>query len=531
MICLLMTKCNDQGKVSTMRDHLRQGLIAYLLALCGVACVVIIYRLIIIDVNTTTVALSFLLVVLATASTYGLGPAITASITGMLCFNFFFLPPVGTLTIEDPQNWVALVAFLVTAVTASQLSSAARRRARDAEARREEVWKLYQLSRAIIATADSETAFSSIARQVVEVFGARYCAVFVPDATGRWQGLANACGPGKQVSFVPSQEIIEEVFRTGEMKLLEAGIEHDERMRSAYAPLKVGVKPVGVMALSHATLERGTIEAIAGLVALALERARFLKEVSRTEALRQSNELKSALLASVSHDLRTPLTSIRAAVDNLLQNDFDWDQAMLREFHSIINEEVHRLTKLVDNLLEMARIEAGELRPSKQWGSVSEIINNVLDRCRASICNHSVKVRLDEGIPLVKVDSRLVAQALTNLVENAAKYSSAESEILLQARVSEDQLLISVTDHGPGIAPDEVDRIFEKFYRSPRSLDKKNTGTGMGLAIARGIIEAMGGRIWVESKPDCGATFTFAIPIEQKPSERSYDEETSHTRG
>src|SRR4030095_8973159 len=168
-------------------------------------------------------------------------------------------------------------------------------------------------------------------------------------------------------------------------------------------------------------LKGGTIDAISGLVALALERARFLKELSRIEALRQSDQLKSALLASVSHDLRTPLTSIRAAVDNLLEGSLNWDQEAIREFHLIISEDVNRLTRLVQNLLEMARIEANELRISKRWEAVSEIITNVRERCAQALSNHGVKVEMNEALPLVKVDSLLLAEALHNLVENAAK--------------------------------------------------------------------------------------------------------------
>ena len=482
------------------------------------ASVTALYRFVVTEVNSTTVALSLLLVVLLAAFAHGLGAGILASVTGMLCFNFFFLPPVGTLTIQDPQNWVALFAFLVTAVIASQLSAAARSRTREAERRREEVWNLYQLSRAIIATPDSETAVSSIARQVVEVFAIRllWClgarrSRRVAEAGNRHRRQCHMAHSRRQRhGWIELFAWEKSAWPTREAGALE------RKQTVAYVPLKVGVRSIGVMVIVSSALERGSVEAIAGLVALALERARFLKEVSRTEALRQSDELKSALLASVSHDLRTPLTSIRAAIDSLLQEETEWDRKALREFHLIISEEVSRLTKLVRNLLEMARIEAGELKPSKHWQSVSEILDNVLERCAASIRNHRVSVALDEHTPVVKVDSRLVAEALTNLVENAAKYSPADSAIIVRARVAGDELIISVTDHGPGIASDEMGRIFDKFYRGRHRARRVSEGTGMGLAIARGIVEAHGGRIWVESAPAQGATFTIAIPVEYK---------------
>lgn len=511
-----------------------QKSIGYIVAGLAVAAVTAVLHSIIVDVNHTTVALSFLLVVLISASAYGIGPAILASVAGVLCFNYFFIPPVGSFTIDEPQNWVALSAFLVTAVIASKLSSAARSRQQEAERRREEVWRLYQLSRAIIITPDSETAVSSIARQVLEVFDAQFCSVFARRAGGGWQRLAIASAQTERRAFSetepsetePSEAEMEQAFATGEIRLApeRAGVSPPSEVLPSriaeghgliYAPLKVGVRPTGVLVLAGPALERGTIEAIAGLVAIALERARFLREVSRTEALRQSDELKSALLASVSHALRTPLTSIRAAVDSLLQHDLNWDQEALGEFHLIISEEVHRLSRLVGNLLEMARIEAGELQISKEWGSVSEIFANVIERCAPSFREHEVIGTASEDLPLVKVDSRLVAEALTNIVENAAKYSPPSSRIALDARVEAGNLIISVIDEGPGIGSEEIGRIFDKFYRGPSTASRPSAGTGMGLAITRGIVEAHGGTVRAESGGE-GARFTISIPVESK---------------
>ena len=232
-----------------------------------------------------------------------------------------------------------------------------------------------------------------------------------------------------------------------------------------------------------------------------------------SEALQRSDELKSALLASISHDLRTPLTSIRTAIDNLLQPDLHWDHQQQQEFHLIISEEAARLTRLVEDLLDMARIEAGELRLSIHLGSVAEIFGNVLDRCERELRQHRVSIDCSEDLPLVKVDSPMIAEVLTHLVENAAKYSPAGSEIVVTARLEPTELLISVKDQGLGIGADECNRVFDKFYRSTRLPASANTGTGMGLAIARGIIEAHGGRIWVDSKPGHGAVFTFALQL------------------
>jgi len=211
--------------------------------------------------------------------------------------------------------------------------------------------------------------------------------------------------------------------------------------------------------------------------------------------------------------LRTPLTSIRTAIDNLLQADLHWDHQQQQEFHLIISEEAARLTRLVEDLLDMARIEAGELRLSIHLGSVAEICGNVLDRCERELRQHRVSIDCSEDLPLVKMDSPMIAEVLTHLVENAAKYSPAGSEIVVTARLEPTELLISVKDQGLGIGADECNRVFDKFYRSTRLPASANTGTGMGLAIARGIIEAHSGRIWVDSEPGHGAVFTFALHV------------------
>jgi two-component system, OmpR family, sensor histidine kinase KdpD len=505
-----------------VRNSARQKLVGFGFALIGVAVVSFLFKLLLTGVNTTTVALSLLVVVLGAASRYGLGPSIVASLAGMFCFNFFFLPPVGTLTIQDPQNWVALSAFLVTAVTASHLSAAARSRASEAETRREEVLKLYQLSRAIIATPDSESAMSSTAGQVVDVFGFSYCAVFVPDENDEWQKLATA----SVVSFIPQQAEIDKAFSTGEFTVVTPAVGESDLMDSVtYVPLKVGVRSIGVMVFISSALERNTVEAIAGLVALALERARFLREVSRTEAVRQSERLKSALLDAVTHDIRTPLTSIKASVSTLLdelkttgEQSSALDAEGRREMLEVIDEEADRLNRFVAGLVELARIEAGEMQLQRCWGAVGDIVVAALTRAEPLTCSHRIEVSLEDDLPLVCVDPRAVAEVIYTLVDNAAKYSPLESVIRVAAyRTGSDMLTLSVEDQGRGIPAGLREQVFEKFFRATetvRSGEKQPAGIGMGLAIARGIVEAHGGRIWIEEGPERrGARFVFSLPI------------------
>lgn len=509
-------------------------------ALIGVTIVTVIFRVLIFrqlfltDVSITTVALSYLLLVLIVASKQGHGPSIFASLISTFCFNFFFLPPPFTITVEDPHNWVALTSFLITAMVASQLWSTARSRTQEAVKSQEEIWKLYQLSRTSSAALDPKTLISAIAPKIQDVFAVQYCGVFESDDNGDWSALSIASEPSEEKVFIPSLTSIKEVSLSGKLKLVRLTTEDTTEIKSVgsestsavtYLPLHVGTSSIGVMVLI-ATLEEKTMEAIAGLVAWTLDRARILEQVNRTEALKQSNELKSALLASVSHDLRTPLTSIRASVDSLLHSDTKWDAATLHEFHLIISEEVTRLSRLIENLLSMARIDAGELRLLKKWESPSEVFHNVLDRCAVLTRHHRVEVECDDSLPVVLIDSRLIAEALSNLVENAAKYSPPGGEIAVKAEMKGDELLISVTDQGPGIVPEETSRLFEKFYRGTHP--QQNSGTGMGLAIARGIIEAHGGKIWVENLPGKGATFAFLLHVEHKHTTEVDPAESEH---
>jgi two-component system, OmpR family, sensor histidine kinase KdpD len=490
---------------------LSKVLFPYILVLTAISFVVWLYLGLIPGMNATTIALTYLLVVLIAASYGGLGSGIVASVAAVLCFNYFFLPPIGTLNIQDPQNWIALVAFLITAFVTSQLSSAARSQAAESERHRNEQYNLYQLSRAIILTPEPEVATTSIARNIVEIFRLDYCGIFIKrDAT--WERISVASDPEISDAFEPS---LDQLQRALQIESIQESVAPDSRKRALYVPLKLGVKTIGIMAIVAPQHNRAVMEAVAGLVALALERARFLNELSRTRALQQSDELKSAILASVSHELRTPLTSIRAAIDSLMEDHVKDEKDALQEFHLIIREDVDRLTRLVENLLEMARIESTDLQLSRHWESIQELFQNVLNHCSDARKNHDIRIQIDEHFPLVKIDSRLLFQVLINLIDNASKYSPAGTEILLRAWLENENLFLSVTDYGPGISAEESPHIFEKFYRG-RETQGASRGTGMGLAIARGIIQAHGGQIWFERRPGSGTTFICKIPVEQK---------------
>ncbi|HEU4712371.1 MAG TPA: ATP-binding protein [Pyrinomonadaceae bacterium] len=373
----------------------------YVVAALSVAALTLVLKLLGGHVNATTVSLALLLNVLLIAIRWGSAPALVASILAMLCFNFFFLPPFATFNIAATDNWIALLAFLVTAVTAGQLSARAEKRAEEAEQGKREIGRLYA------------------------------------------------------------------------------------ELREAF------------------------------------ERA------SHAEALRQSEKLKSALLDAVTHDLRTPLTSIKASITTLLdevrgvgESPVALDPESRREMMEIIDEESDRLSRFINGLIELARIEAGELQLRRRWGVVDEIISTALARAEPITRNHHVEVEVEKELPGVRVDERAVSEVVYTLVDNAAKYSAPGSRIRIRAqRADDDSIRMTVEDEGPGIAPDLRERVFDKFFRATSS--HQSQGTGMGLAIAKGIVEAHGGRISIESGAEGkGTLVVFTLPIgDEDPDE------------
>ena len=502
---------------NTSQTQLRY--IGYLGAFGGVGLVTTFYSLVFPAVGPATIALSFLLVVLITSIISGLTFGIIASVFSVLSYQYFFLFS-GKFPVADSKGWIDFLVFLVTAIVTSQFSAAVRNRAYEAEKGKAEVSELYKLSKEIIATTDSITAVSSIAKQVKEIFKFKYCAIFLQEDNNSWQKLDAVSETSSARAFTPLQQIVDEVGNTSEVMLDTYALKNKKSKKTKnkentlYVPIKIGDSVKGVMVVISTEIERGTIEAITGLVALALERAHFLQEVSRAEALRQSDELKSAILASVSHGLRTPLTAIRASIDNLLQDDIGWDSDMLKEFHLIISEETYRLTRIVRNLLEMARIEGNSLNPNKQSIHLSELVGEVLDRCSIVTRNHKIKVDIPDTLPSVLMDFPMMTEVLTNLVENAAKYSTEGTEIKISAIREGDQMIIQVKDQGQGIPSDDLNHIFDKFYRGSQS--QYSEGTGMGLAIAKGIAQAHGGKIWVETELGHGTSFHFTLLIDKQ---------------
>ena len=374
----------------SLLDHRWAG---YVVSALSVGALTLVLKILGSHVNAATVSLALLLNVLFIATRWGSVPALLASILAMLCFNFFFLPPFGTFTIAAADNWIALLAFLVTAVTAGQLSGRAKRRAEEAEFGKREIERLYA------------------------------------------------------------------------------------ELRDAF------------------------------------------QRASHAEALRQSEKLKSALLDAVTHDLRTPLTSIKASITTLLDEVRESPVALDRdsrvEMMEVIDEESDRLSRFINGLIELARIEAGELQLRRRWGAVDEIVSAALLRAEPITRNHRLELEVEKELPAVRVDERAVSEVVYTLIDNAAKYSPKGSTIRLIARRAGDEVIeMAVEDGGPGIPSELRERVFDKFFRATRDGDvtTRPPGTGMGLAIAKGIVEAHDGRIWIEAaKGGRGTRVVFTL--------------------
>ena len=448
------------------------------------------YRLV--HVNNTTVALTLLLVIFGISAAWGLLEATIASLAAVLGFNYYFIPPVGTFEVQDPQNWVALTAFLITAVMASQLSARAKRRTLEAVERRREVEGLYALSQSLLLSGSARTASQDLVSRVVRILGVTTAAFHarLSYETFRW-GPDDPRLSDEQLQADRDESLI------------------DRSRGLAIVPVRLGGQALGNLGLAGGLPSDAVLNAVAYLVAIGIERARTLEEAGRAEAARQSEVLKSALLDALAHDFKTPLTSIKAAVTSLLGQS---RAAQDRELMTIINEETDRLNRLVAEVLEMVRIEAGKLHLEKRALDVGEMIGATLAELKPVLQDRPVDVRLQDALPAADADFDFVQQVLRQLLDNALKYSPPGSPLTIAARAGEGRIVISVADRGSGIDEQEQMRVFDRFFRA-REHRFRVPGTGMGLAIAKGIVEAHGGKIWVTSEPGQGSVFSFSLPV------------------
>lgn len=473
-----------------------QGFSRLLASLLLIAGITFFYSRVLTQVNSTTVALTFLLAILAIATGWGLFEGILASVAGMLCFNFFFLPPVGTFTIADPQNWVALFAFLVTAVVASQLSASAKQRALEAMRRQQEMERLYALSRALMLVDKQSAITGQISQRIAQVFDVQCVAVF-DRRTGHIYKTGTADLP-----------ISDSRFRDA---ALQGTASHDPSTNLTILPLALGGDPVGSLAICGASISDTALQSITNLASIAIKRARAEETASRMEAARQNEAMKSMLLDALAHEFKTPLTSIKVAASSIL----DEEPPAQKELITVIDEETDRLDSLVSETIRMARIEAGDLQLQKEPTRVTTLIDAALAKLKILLEDRTIRIDVPQNLPEVLADGELASLSIRQLVTNALKYSSPESPITIQATLDDRHVKISVKDLGPGIPQIELPRIFERYYRAVDSRDRV-PGTGIGLSVAHDIVKAHGGDIWAESVPGRGSEFFFTLPVAEK---------------
>jgi two-component system, OmpR family, sensor histidine kinase KdpD len=465
-------------------------------AAAAIVAAIVIFFTRVVRLNPTTVALTFLLAVLIVSANWGLTVAVFMSFVAALAFNFFFLPPVGTLTIADTQNWVALFAFLFTAVMASNLSERVRRQARIADERRREVERLYSFSQQLLVTENVVELLNAIPHYLVETFGASQAAIYLTERDRVYRSAGDDGGIAK--------EALKMAAARSELVLgRDRGV--------CFVPIRMGIRSLGILALSGSSVSPETLEAIGSLIAVAIERAAAVEKVTRTEAARESERLRSALLDSVTHEFRTPLTSIKASVSSLLTQP-QLASNERQELLTVIDEESDRLNRLVGEAVEMAQLDANEVKLDLHSHAIREVIDAALSESKQVLDGHPVEVRVPERLPLAVMDATWITKVLRHLLENAVKYSQAGSPIFVSSEVKGDRLVTNVADRGSGIDDLERSLIFDKFYRG-QSQRYRVQGTGMGLAIVKAIVEAHGGRIEVTSQLGQGSVFSFGLPI------------------
>ena len=471
-------------------------LLGYAVLTAAALAIVVLFRQVL-HVNPTTAALCFLMLVVMTASRWRLAYSVYLSVLCTVLYNFFFLPPVGRLTITDPNNWVALAAFLACSVLVSHLSEQEHQHAENAERGRREVERLYEFSQQLLLQEDLRSVARTTPSVAAAAFGFGAVALYVRDDEGAYYS-----DPRNELLPLVDLRLAANQSDTGAWS----------RNGLHVIPLALGMRSLGVLAMTGGEYSPPTYEAIGSLVAIALERAATVERSSRLEASREGERLRMALLDSVTHDLRTPLTSIRAAATTMVSQP-DLPEAQRAELAAVVDEESARLDRLIGQAVEMAQLDAEAVRIDAKPQDMRELMEMTVDEMRPVLRDRSVEVQVPADVPRAPMDRALVQRVLRHLIENAVKYSPAGSPIELSAVSDEYRLRVTVADRGPGIDPGEQPFVFDKFFRGKKQRVQP-TGTGMGLAIAKAIVEVHGGGIELTSEVGKGARFTFWLPLQ-----------------
>jgi len=471
----------------------------------------------------TNVALVFLTAVLSSAITYGLWPSLFACLVAVLAYNFFFLPPLYTFTIADPENVVALFFFMVVALVASYLSARVRAQAVSARERAATMENLYMFSRKLAGVFTLDDLLWAAAFQFAQMLKVRVV-ILLPE------GKTIAVRAG-----YPPEDMLDEADLAAAKWVWEhaspagRGADTLPGAKRLFLPMRTGRGMVGIVGLDCDRAgplltpeQRRLFDALSDQAALAIERVNLSEDIDRARLAAETERLRSALLTSISHDLRTPLASILGSASTLRSRQGNLDEAARDELTGTIQEEAERLNRFIANLLDMTRLESGALEPRLDFVDLGDVVGSAIRRAASVLARHEVRVELAADLPMLKLDPVLFEQVLFNLLDNAAKYTSPGTKIDLRAARYGSQVRLEVADEGDGIPPDDLDRIFDKFYRV-QAADRKRAGTGLGLAICRGFVEAMGGTIRASNRSDrSGALLAVTLPVPaEQPQERA----------
>jgi two-component system sensor histidine kinase KdpD len=466
----------------------------------------------------TNIAMVYLLAVALIAARYGRGPAVTTSIVAVGAFDFFFVPPQLTFAVSDIQYVITFAIMLAVALIISNLTVNVRLQANVAGHRERRTALLYAMTRELAATRGQQPMAEVAVRHVSEVFDSQVV-VLLPDAAGRLhhpkgQGLPGSLhGADLAVAQWVQDHGEPAGFGTATLPSAEA----------VYLPLKGSQAVLGVLGVLPANPRRvllpeqfHLLETFAGQIAIALERAHLADQAQRAQVEAETEGLRNALLASISHDLRTPLAVMAGASSTLMGKGESLEPRARAELARSIYEQSQEMADLVANVLEMTRLEGGAIALNRDWHAVGEIAGSVLRRLDARLAGHPLSLELPADLPLVRIDAARVEQVLANLLENTTKHTPRGTRITLRVERRDEELVISVEDDGPGLPPGDPERLFDKFYRG--TTETSVAGVGLGLAICRAVVRLHGGRIWAERRPQGGAAFRFTLPLEAPPS-------------
>jgi len=476
----------------------------------ALACGVVIERF----VGLQSVLLVFLMAILVSAIVWGLWPSLVACLLSVLAFNFFLLPPIYTFSIADTDNAIALFFFFIVAVIVSNLTAATRHQIVVARERAKTTAALYAFSRKIAGIGALDDLLWATAHQVASMLNVRTVLLLEADASG----LTLAAG-------YPPEDRLDDA----EMAAARYCWEHNNPAGCGaealpggswlFLPLRTGSGPVGVLGAqpnAPETLtaeERRLLDALADQAAVAIERISLARGLAEARVLTETERLRSALLTSVSHDLRTPLASILGTASSLRRYAGAYTEEEREDLLETLEEEAERLSRFVANLLDMTRLESGAIDLKLDLIDIGEVIGASMQRAGSVLARHRVELAIAPDLPMLRIDALLFEQVLFNLLDNAAKYAPAGSRIDVRAHRYQDVVAVEIIDEGPGIPPADLEHVFDKFYRV-QAQDRQRAGTGLGLAICRGFIEAQGGRIEAQNRGDrTGAVLAIRIPV------------------